>query len=310
MPRLQAEDQNSQRQRPYLHYLPQLPYGIYEEELMFGYITANIPELKVKDYRTYQSFYCGLCKSLKKTCGRRGQLTLTYDITFVHLLHTALYEPEIKVEQKRCVLHPFTKHTCVSSPYSQYAADMNLFYTYYKLIDDWKDDKKYGRFLASLLIRRKYKQIKHTYPEKCRIMEEALNQITVCEKRGETNPDIPSGYFGQAFGELLVYKKDEWEHTLRSMGFYFGKFIYLMDAYEDLKEDKETGSYNPLLSLEQEADYEEQCRDILTMMMAECAKEFEKLPVLEYTDILRNILYSGVWSRYKQIQKTREEQTQ
>ena len=36
---------------------------------MFGYVTANEPELKVKDYHKYKAYYCGLCQSLKRQYG-------------------------------------------------------------------------------------------------------------------------------------------------------------------------------------------------------------------------------------------------
>ena len=61
---------------------------------MFGYIIVNKPELKFKEFDLYQSYYCGLCKTLKDQFGRKGQLTLSYDMAFVVLLLTSLYEPE------------------------------------------------------------------------------------------------------------------------------------------------------------------------------------------------------------------------
>ena len=55
-------------------------------------------------------------------------------------------------------------------------------------------------------------------------------------------------------------------------------------------------------------DFEEKAGNILTMMMAACCRAFERLPVLTYTDILRNILYSGVWIRYNLAAQKKEEQ--
>ena len=67
---------------------------------MFGYVTANEPELKVKDYHKYKAYYCGLCQSLKRQYGSAGQLTLAYDMTFVIILLTSLYESETKAESQ------------------------------------------------------------------------------------------------------------------------------------------------------------------------------------------------------------------
>lgn len=67
------------------------------------------------------------------------------------------------------------------------------------------------------------------------------------------------------------------------MGFYMGKFIYLLDAYEDLKQDQKKGNYNPLayVQMESKEEYETFCRSTLTCLMAECAKSFERMPILQ-----------------------------
>ena len=130
------------------------------------------------------------------------------------------------------------------------------------------------------------------------------------EKEDSTDIDRAAGCFGRMMGELLVMREDVWTETLRKMGFFLGKFIYIMDAYEDLEEDRKAGRYNPLKKLAEKEDYEEEMRQILCMMMGECSAEFEKLPCLLDVDILRNILYDGVWNRYRSIhadaKKTKE----
>ena len=108
-------------------------------------------------------------------------------------------------------------------------------------------------------------------------------------------------------GELFVLKEDHWSTPLRRMGIALGKFIYILDACDDLPEDRRTGGYNPLLSMDGD-DFLTRCREILTMLIAEAAAEFEKLPIVEDAALLRNILYSGVWSKFTALeakQKTR-----
>ncbi len=53
---------------------------------MFGYIVMNKPEIKMKDFDMYRTFYCGLCRELREKYGISGQITLSYDMTFVILL--------------------------------------------------------------------------------------------------------------------------------------------------------------------------------------------------------------------------------
>lgn len=91
------------------------------------------------------------------------------------------------------------------------------------------------------------------------------------------------------------------------MGNYLGKYIYLLDAYEDIGEDIKKGLYNPFYKKYEDPDFDEEVKAILTIMMAGCCKAFERLPVIENAGILRNILYSGVWYRYEKVRKERRE---
>ena len=83
------------------------------------------------------------------------------------------------------------------------------------------------------------------------------------------------------------------------MGYFLGKFIYLMDAYEDMEEDRKQHCYNPFLALDGGNIAQERVYQILLMMMSETGRAFERLPVIQNVEILRNIIYSGVWCRYE-----------
>lgn len=268
---------------------------------MFGYIVINKDELKIKDYNLYRSFYCGLCQELKRDFGHVGQLSLSYDMTFIILLLTALYEEELTRDTCKCIAHPFEKHPVSSNTFTSYAADMNLILTYYKCLDDWNDEKKTGKKIYASALTKAMKRLEKKYPKKAQIIADNLQAIADCEKNNETNIDTVSGYFGNIMSTIFCCKDDEWSDTLSEMGFFFGKFIYLMDAYEDLEQDIKKGCYNPFISMSGSPDFEENINHILTMMMADCCRAFERLPILCYTDILRNILYSGVWTRYNLI---------
>lgn len=274
---------------------------------MFGYITINKPELKVKDYYKYKAYYCGLCRTLREGFGFRGQMTLSYDMTFVVILLTSLYESETKKVNRRCVVHPVKKHSMLQNEMAVYAAEMNIVLSYYHFVDDWEDEKSAAGLAGSKLLQRNVKRIIAKYPEKCKLIQSCLKELQAYEKDGVTELDAVAGSFGKLMGELLVCRKDQWEPVLRRMGFFLGKYIYIMDAYEDVEKDLKKGSYNPLIHLKDDSDYEEKCHQILTMMMAECSSEFEQLPCLLDSDILRNILYAGVWTKYDKLQIERKE---
>lgn len=274
---------------------------------MFGYIVVHQPELKVREYETYRAAYCGLCRSLKKRHGRLGQVTLSFDMTFLGLLLTGPYEPETLSGCGRCLAHPMQKHHYLSNPYYDYAADMNVLLTYYKCLDDWHDDRRFSRLFFAKLLELKMPKIRQMYGEKTEKISRLLDELGALERRKVYDIDKMAGFFGEIMAELFVYRHDEWEEKLRRMGFFFGKFIYLMDAYEDIEEDLKKGRYNPLTELYEKDSFEEECQQILKMMMAETSRVFEMLPILRDAEILRNILYAGVWTRYGQIRCGRKE---
>lgn len=272
---------------------------------MFGYVMINKGDLKIREFEVYQSFYCGLCRKLKERYGFAGQMTLNYDLTFVVILLTGLYEPRIKKGITHCAIHPVRKQPILVDCFSDYAADMSILLTYYKCIDDWTDEHKADRLLYAKALKGKFEALKASYSQKMERVKELLDKLSEREKKGCEDLDLMAGIFGEIMAEILAWREDEWEESLRRLGFFLGKFIYLCDAYEDLSEDLEKGRYNPFRSLSERADFEEISGQILTMMAAECSREFEKLPIVEYTPILRNILYSGVWVRYEKAKKER-----
>ena len=123
---------------------------------MFGYVMINKGDLKVRELETYQSFYCGLCQKLKERYGLSGQLTLSYDLTFVVILLTGLYEPKVKKGTTHCVIHPLKKQPIQVDVFSDYAADMSILLNYYKCMDDWADEQKIDRRLFAELLKRKF----------------------------------------------------------------------------------------------------------------------------------------------------------
>ena len=225
---------------------------------MFGYVVINKPELKIKDYDKYQEYYCGLCQSLKQNHGRRGQLTLNYDLNFVGILLSSLYEPTDKQYLIRCPLHPFHKKSVRTNQYMDYVSDMNIVLTYYKLEDD------------------------------------VLDEI--------------AGQFGHIMANICVYQEDVFKDDLYQMGFYLGKFIYLIDAFEDVEEDIKKQTYNPFKNKFKEEHFQEYCFNILEMMISRSSFYFEKLPLIENVELLRNIIYSGIWTKFELIKKKRMEE--
>lgn len=277
---------------------------------MFGYITVNKEELKLREFKEYHSYYCGLCMALKKECGSSARLTLTYDMTFLILVLTGLYEPESKCYRHHCAVHLGREEEICENEYSVYAAEMNVLLSYHNLLDDWEDEKKAGKLAMAKLLEKAYQRVAVKYPRQNQAVLQYLEKLKQCEENCERNPDLPAGYTGELLGEIFVCKQDEWKDSLYKLGYYLGKFIYLMDAYEDMEEDKRKGNYNSFSlyftdkELE-ETEQEQTCYQILRMIAAEAAKEFERMPILKNSEIIRNVLYSGIWMNYERVRRQR-----
>ena len=271
---------------------------------MFGYIMINKPELKIREFEVYRSYYCGLCESLKRY-GLLGRSMLTYDMTFLVMLLSDLYDMKEEQQCCRCMMHPMKKHCQRTSKAGDYCADMTILLSYHKCMDDWHDEKKLSRWFLAKLMSPKMKRVRDQYPEKAAFVEKKLNQLSIVESAKNTPIDKVAKIFGEIMGEIFSYQDDFWKDDLYKVGFYLGKFIYLMDAYEDIEKDLKSGDYNPFRELYRTEGFDEQVLQLMMLMMGECTDAFERLPLVESTEILRNILYSGVWVRYEQVKNKR-----
>ena len=265
---------------------------------MFGYVVINKDELKFKEYDIYHAYYCGLCHSLKQRHGYKGQISLNNDLTFVAILLSSLYEADVKKHESRCIIHPMKKHQYFSHELIDYAADMTIALTYYKCEDDWIDNHNQMKYIYKSSLQSSFDQVYKLYPKKLDLMKMCLDEIHELEKQNCLNIDLVAGLFGKIMGEICVYKDDEWKDELYELGFYLGKFIYIMDAYDDLEKDIKKHNYNPLIQYMDRDDYHDYCFNLLEMMISRSSLSFECLPIIDNEELLRNIIYSGVWSKY------------
>ena len=151
---------------------------------MFGYVIINKGDMKFKEFDIYHAYYCGLCRLLKEKYGVTGQLTLSYDMTFVIMLLSGLYEPDTVSERCKCIAHPFEKHMVRRNEFTEYAADINILLSYFKCMDDWMDDRKHAKRLYAGLLRKGYRKVKKKYGSKVNRIEKLMQQLL--RKEGAT----------------------------------------------------------------------------------------------------------------------------
>ena len=268
---------------------------------MFGYIIAN-PELLDEGQRQrYRECYCGLCRAICEECSSLSRVSLNYDMTFLVLLLSSLYEPEEYAGKKRCPVHPMSPQNYWYNDATRYCAAMNVALAACNCMDDWHDDHNFLKLLEAQLFRGPAAKVSRQYPRQIRAITDCLAALSELERRGMPDPDGTANCFGRLMGELIVWKEtDYWAPTLRTVGEGLGRYLYILDAAVDLPEDIRRGRYNPLSDLAQEGRTLPDFQEMLLLLIGECTEAFERLPLIQDAALLRNILYSGVWIRYAQ----------
>lgn len=271
---------------------------------MFGYILADARELTPQQLRRYKGSYCGLCRAIGGSCGQLCRLSLTYDMVFLALLLGSLYEPREEEREGPCILHPLGKRFSFQSEATAYAADLNVILARYNCLDDWQDDRNPLRLGEAALLRWGAEAAAERLPEKAEAIRACLMELREIEARGEASPDPGASAFGELMGELFTWRKDRWEPVLREAGAHMGRFIYLLDALEDLDRDRRRGAYNPLAGIVSQGATREDILDILVNQISACAALLDRLPLVQDAALIRNILYDGVWSSLKRKEET------
>ncbi len=271
---------------------------------MFGYIQINDRELSKEENRIYHAYRCGLCQCLRREFGRLGPLLLNHDMTFLAILLSAVYYPDEKPAPFTCAVHPGKKKYALINDAIRYVADMTLVTAYHNLQDDWLDDHSYSSRMMAGMLKKANRRILKQYPRQAKAISEYMHRTMLCEASREKNIDVIAGLAGDLFAEIFAWKEDAYAEELHCMGFYLGKFMYLMDAYDDMERDSKTRSYNPFLPMAAEIpeDYDTISRLLLTSLITECSRSFERMPVVQHAGIIRNVLRSGVWIKYEEIQ--------
>lgn len=281
---------------------------------MFGYVVPSVESLDEAERARYHEVYCGLCRVLGERCGQRCRLALTYDLAFLSLLLSSLYEPEQQQGQGRCLPHPMKSHAFVYTECTAYAADVTVALAYYKALDDWHDDRSVRARTAMVALAGPYRAVSERNPRICRAIETGMADIDALEETAraaaesadvsEPAPDAAANRFGALMGELFVYRPDDyWADDLRRLGARLGKFIYVMDAVMDFEDDKASGSYNPLVAMHATKD---DMKNNLDLLIGSVAEAFERLPLERDLHLLRSVVYAGVWQKYNARENDKE----
>lgn len=266
---------------------------------MFGYVTTNSKSLSESDKKRYGRIYCGVCHALTEHHGKAAKFTLNYDITFLALLLSLIYENEEIAKSGRCISSPIKKKEYFFGDIYSYCADMNIILSYYNLLDDVSDDGSIGAKVGAKLLENSFTRAKTSHSEKAKRIEFSMEKLSELEKNGESNADTVADVFGDILGEIFSY--GEYGKKLYLLGKALGKFIYILDACVDIHADLKKGRYNPL-TFSLNTDYDM----MLASLMADVEAKLKEFPDLYSDTIVKNIIYSGIWTEYEKAKARRK----
>ena len=268
-------------------------------DTLFGYVAASLQELDQTQRQRDMGAYCRICRAIGRRASGPSRLALNYDMVFLALLLSSLYEPEETTAQGRCLLHPLSARPCLSGPTVDYAADMNVALAFFSADDHWRDNHRPDALALRTLLKRHYPAIAKQYPRQCQAITGCISRLSQLEQDRCPNPDMPANCFGQLMGELFTWRQDRWTPYLREMAMALGRFIYFMDAAVDYRQDCRRGNYNPFAAMDAPPD-PARWEQYLVLEMGRCTRIYEMLPLVQDKALLDNILYSGVWIAYRQ----------
>lgn len=271
---------------------------------MFGWIQIDKMELKLREYYQYKGYYCGLCRAMKEEYGELSRLSLNYDVTFLALVLSSLYEPEQEIKEERCLLHPTKKQIILKNEEIRFGAGVNILLAYYNLLDDWNDEKDVKGLVGSTLLKKNVRKARERYPEVDKAIVIGLSKLAMHEKDQCPQIETVGNTFGEIMGQIFSYKKDQWKDYLYTIGFNLGKIIYTLDAIEDQEKDKKSGAYNPLNI--QQVD-KTLLYNMILYQMSLIDESMDMLPLIQDKGIIDNILYAGLMNKMKSQFNLQEE---
>lgn len=294
---------------------------------MYGYVRPLKGELKVSEFESFQSVYCGLCHALKKRGGFAARFVVNYDFTFLAMLLSDADKP--CVQKKRCPARLWGKKMCLcGNDALDLAADQSLILSWWKLKDSVTDKSFFKglgyRFLLPLFAR-PYKAAATRQPAFAASTEENIRALAALENNQCASIDAVADKFALILRAAASGEADsKRRRSLEELLYHLGRVIYLLDAVDDLPEDARNGDYNPLMHRFSPRDGKLNSEDQEELLgtvrhSINCiAAAYELLTPNAWSGILSNTIYqglpwvteavfSGQWREFRKIKKNRTE---
>ncbi len=278
---------------------------------MFGYVTPVKSELRDQDFVLYRAFYCGICKAIGKNYGSLPRFTTTYDVTFLSLLVHDVTSQDVEFYEAKCVGNPFRKKVMIrDNELLDRLCAANIIMTYYKILDDVIDGGGGKKRLARAAMKKPYLKAVKVLPEADEILKRRYGELREMEKAGEKSIDRVAHAFASLLKEVsfcvMGGKADD--NTL-SLCYNIGKFVYLIDALDDVDEDAKKGNYNPFLAaygdFGSRREFFEAHKDeiafALNSTVNRAIESFNGMSFTQSYSLLKNIVHVGLRQKVAEV---------
>lgn len=283
---------------------------------MYGYVRAIKDNMTADELDRYQGYYCGLCKELGARYGQKSRMLLSYDMTFLALLLASVSPDADNISREKCILHHFKAKPVIKSKYNAYAADMTVILAYEKTRDD-RADGKAAAGAGLKLLAPAYGEACERRSEAASLIRHRLEAFYQAERAGEKSCDRMADLFAEVmkviFSGCGEFNREAGESRVRIMaeaGASLGRWIYLIDALDDFREDIKSGNYNPLV-LEYGADRDaaaEDLRPALYRHLGLLGQDLDLLDPGKDQDLIENITYLGLRAKTEEIIKGQKDE--
>ncbi|MBQ4538525.1 MAG: hypothetical protein II995_02840 [Oscillospiraceae bacterium] len=264
---------------------------------MFGYIKPLEPQLKVCELESYKAVYCGVCRGLSKRFGPAARCTLSYDFTFIAMLHAAINDSAPVFTPQRCPLNPFKKRPHLDYCDSvEFSCEMAILMLREKCADNVADSSflpYLGWSILTPVIENISSDVEKKHPDASRIAREMTEAQKKAEALGsEAKIDICCDPTASALGDIysLMSKDKTTKRILKRMGYMLGRYMYLCDAIDDFDDDVKKNQFNPLSNYPDDSEFDA----VLRFTAAEAANAYALLDIKYFKEILDNIMFMGL----------------
>ena len=279
---------------------------------MFGYVKIERGELRVREYEYYRATYCGLCRAMGKCTGQCSRMLLSYDFTFLAAVRMLLCEEKAQFRRRRCIAHPLRRRTMMEvSDQLRHCAVASTLLAFEKCRDNVADERGFRRLKARVqcvLLHRAYRKARKLAPALAETVRALLERLSQKEREQIPSVDAYAEIFGELLAAVCAYGLEGEQALLaRKIGFETGRFIYIVDAIDDLAEDAKKKRFNPFIPLWGGAltdEAKQSLHDALIAYLCRLEEAVGLLPTEQDTtrrEILNNILYLGMPATLKQV---------